>query len=72
MTRRMQPWTDSPGRKTFTGDRSILNNKGEDRWMTSVTAERSESVWPRLVYNNNDQLMVARCAISVKESVALG
>ena len=40
--------------------------------MTSVTAERSESVWSRLVYNNNDQLMVAGCAIIVEESVALG
>ena len=40
--------------------------------MTSVTAERSESIWWRLVYNKNDQLMVAGCAIIVEESVALG
>ena len=49
MTGRMEPWTDPPGDKTSTEDRSISNNKGEDRWMTSVTAERSESVWSRLV-----------------------
>ena len=72
MTGRIQPWTDPPGNKTFTEDRSSSNNKGEERWMTSVTAERSESVWWRLVYNNNDQLMVAGYAIIVEESVALG
>ena len=68
----MQPWTDPPGDKISTEDRSISNNKGEDRWMTSVTTEGSESVCWRLVYNKNDRLMVAGCAIIVEESVALG
>ena len=31
------------GDKTSIEDRSILNNKDEDRWMTSVTAEINES-----------------------------